>query len=155
MLALWTRGDLTPLVLSAGMAAWHCFVLAAIALFVGAIGAKRFAKLCLIGVAVTLIQLFVTVIVGYSIYLQDLNDVRQYSQAVVFQLEAYKAEHGYYPNQLSAVATTTDQQPRLMREAVLYYHTNEHFLLSVVDPEYSGRFWVYDSIARHWKLTDY
>lgn len=154
LLALWTRGALTPLVLSAGMAAWHGFVLAAIALFTSAVGAKRFAKLCLIGVSVMVIQLCVTVIVGYSIYLQDIQDVHQYSQAVVFQLEAYKATHGHYPNQLSAVAAS-DPQPRLVKEAVLYYHTDEHFLLSVVDPDYSGRFWVYDSIVRRWKLTDY
>lgn len=150
----WTRGDLLSLLLSVGIAAWNIFLLATAALLANALGVRRFAKFCVMGINMVVIGVFVTIVLGYGAYLQDIDAVKRYREPLVFSLEAYKNQHGRYPDRLSAVTGAYQGKPRLIEDTILYYNTGDRFLLSFFDPNPEVRFWVYDSAQKRWKVTD-
>ena len=150
----WTRGDLVSLLLGVGIAIWDTFLLATAALVANAFGARRFAKICIIVINIVVIGLFASIVVGYSIYVQDMNAVKLYREPLVLLLEAYKNQHGRYPDKLSAVTNTYSGKPRLIEETILYYNTGDRFLLSFFDPDPTIRFWVYDSTKKRWRITN-
>ncbi len=153
-LVFWTRSDLLSLLLSVGVAVWDTFLLATAALLANAFGARRFAKLCVITINIVVMGVFVSIVLGYGIYIQDINAVKLYREPLVLSLEAYKNQHGRYPDKLSAVTNTYRGKPRLIEDTILYYNAGDRFLLSFFDPDPEIRFWIYDSAKKRWKITN-
>jgi hypothetical protein len=153
LIAYWADSALTLLVLSAGLAGWHGLVLVVGSLLANAVGASRFARLCIIGIAIVVIQTCVGMLLGYNSHLQNMREVRLYSQELVTHLEIYKAQNGRYPDQLSLVTAPRGNSPHFTSDTLLYFQNGDRFLLSVLDPERVNHFWLYDSINKEWKLT--
>ena len=101
-----------------------------------------------------MLGVLISLTLGYRIYLEDIRAVKSYCQPLVHSLELYKHQHGYYPQQISAVVDPAEQAPYLTPEMLMYYNVGDRFLLSFVDPNYGVGFWVYDSAARHWQYTN-
>ncbi|MFN8490160.1 MAG: hypothetical protein U0350_21410 [Caldilineaceae bacterium] len=153
-LAYWNRGDLLSLLVSEGIAAWEALLLAIAVLLANAFAVRQLARICTIASHAVLVGIFVSILLGYNLYLQDLNTVRLSRDPLIFSLEAYKNRHGHYPDKLSAVTLTPDEKPRLLDDTVLYYKDGERFMLSFFDPDPTVRFWIYDSVKKRWKITN-
>ena len=153
-LVFWTRGDLWALLLGAGIAAWDTFLLATTALLAHILGARRFVRPCVIAINIAVIGIFVAIVSGYLLYIQDINAVKSYREPLVFSLEAYKNQHGRYPDRLSAIGNLAKNKPRLLDDTVLYYRSGDRFFLTFFDPDPLIRFWVYDSVEKRWRITN-
>jgi len=153
-LAYWNRGDLLSLLVSEGIAAWEALLLTIAVLLANAFDVRQLARLFSIASHAVLVGIFVSILLGYNLYLQDLNTVRLNRDPLVFSLEAYKNQHGRYPDKLSAVILKPDEKPRLLDDTVLYYQDGERFMLSFFDPDPVVRFWIYDSVKKRWKITN-
>ena len=154
ILALGTRGDFWPLLLGLAVALWNGLLLAGGAVLAHAFGARRIARFCATGIAAVMLGVLISLTLGYRIYIEDIRAVKSYGQPLVYLLELYKEQHGYYPQQISAVADPAAQVPYLTPEMLMYYNVGDRFLLSFVDPNRGVGFWVYDSAARHWQYTN-
>jgi len=150
----WTRGDLVSLLLGVGIAIWDTFLLAIAALVANTFGARRFAQLCIVAINMIVLGLFASIVVGYGIYVQDMNAVKLYREPLVLSLETYKNQHGRYPDKLSTVTNLYGGKPHLIEDTMLYYNTGDRFLLSFFDPDPTIRFWVYDSAKKQWRITN-
>jgi hypothetical protein len=150
------QGQPHSMLFSSGMAAWDALVLAAGALLANVLGAQRFARLCVLGVTIALIQICTSTVLGYTIHQQGATDIKEYSQTLVYVLDRHKNLHGVYPGKLSELSTTMlAELPPIEPTSLLYYRDGDRFILSFRDPDPQRGSWVYDSAKKRWHLSQW
>jgi hypothetical protein len=149
-------GKPLSMLFSSTIAAWDALVLAAGALLANLLGAQRFARLCVLGVTIALIQICTATVLGYTIHLQSATDLKEYGQILIFILDRHKNLHGVYPGKLSELDDATlAELPSVEPTSLLYYRDDDRFILSFRDPDPERGLWVYDSAKQKWHLSQW
>jgi hypothetical protein len=151
LLAGWAQGNAERLMSIFFLAAWNTALLAIAALCAYVFSPGRLAHGALIGMVAALTQLATFAIIGYSDYWQNVDAVQQYGQLIIYRLEEYRTEHGHYPDVINP-ATVSPTPLDLPENALVYYRADDRYLLTFLQSDALGEFWIYDSAAREWKL---
>jgi hypothetical protein len=149
-LASRTQGSPWMLMMGIALAAWDTFLLASIALIAQIIKVRKLAQICVLGALIALVQICAVALLGYTNYLQQMDDTQAYGQTLVHQLEQYKAQHGRYPETIYP-ATMQPAPPQFTNEQIVYTTTGDRFLLTFLPSDTLPSLWLYDSTARHWQ----